>query len=124
MQDFQAIRQQLTARHDAIQRRLQSITRDLRHTNQPLNADFAEQATEAENDQVLDALDTSIRSELEQIENTLARMDVGEYGICEVCGNPIAKKRLAALPHATRCIGCEEKRAAVGEPFERRVNRD
>jgi len=113
MQNFQLIRQQLTARHDEIQRRLQAITRDLRHESQPLTADFAEQAIEVENDQVLDALDSSIRTELAQIERTLARMDEGGYGICETCGKPIAAKRLEVLPHMTRCVVCEEKRSVA-----------
>jgi len=109
MQKSHAIRQQLTARYDEIQHRLQAITRDLRHANQPLSADFAEQTVEVENDQVLDALDGSIRAEMEQIERTLARMDEGVYGVCEVCGKAIAAKRLKALPYATRCISCEEE---------------
>ena len=108
MQKFEAIRQQLANRHEEIQKRLQKITRDLRHVNQPLNADFAEQAIEAENDQVLDALDDSIRGEMEQIEKTLMRIDQGDYGSCETCDKPIAAKRLEALPYATRCIACEE----------------
>jgi DnaK suppressor protein len=109
MPNHPPIRQQLTARYGEIQQRLEKITREVRHVNQPLNADFAEQAVEAENDQVLDALDHSIRSEMQQIENTLARMDEGLYGICEACGKPIAAKRLKAVPHAARCVQCEEK---------------
>lgn len=115
MQNFQAIQQQLTTRYDEIQRRLQAITRDLRHESQPLTADFAEQATEAENDQVLDALDHSIRLELGQIERTLSRINEGGYGICESCNKPIAAKRLEALPHATRCVTCEESRPDANE---------
>lgn len=109
MPDYQPIRQQLATRHGEIQQRLEKITREVRHVNQPLNADFAEQAVETENDQVLDALDHSIRAEMEQIENTLARMDEGLYGVCEACGKPIAARRLEALPHAVRCVHCEEK---------------
>ena len=109
MQDVQAIRTQLTTRYNEIQHRLQTITRDLRHAGQPLNADFAEQAVEAENDQVLDALDGSIRAEMGQIERMWARMNEGAYGVCEACGKPIAAKRLKALPYATRCIACEEE---------------
>lgn len=109
MQEIQTIRQQLSIRYSEIQQRLGKIRNEVRHVNQPLHADFAEQAVEAENDQVLDALDHSIRAEMEQIENTLARMDEGLYGVCEACGKPIAAKRLKALPHAVRCIHCEEK---------------
>lgn len=109
MQRFKTIRRQLETRYDDIQQRLEKISLDRRHVNQPLNADFEEQAIELENDQVLDALDNQIRVEMRQIEKTLARMDEGAYGECETCGKPIAPKRLEALPHATRCIACEEQ---------------
>lgn len=112
MQDYETIRQQLTARQITIQQRLQKITRDVQHVNEPLNADFAEQAVQRENDEVLDALDNSIRAELEQIQATLQRLDEGTYGVCESCGKPIPLKRLEALPHATRCVACAEKAQA------------
>ncbi len=109
MKKFATIRKQLNARHDGILKRLERISMDRRHADQPLNADFEEQAIEVENDEVLDALDGQIRAELRQIERTLVRMDEGLYGKCEDCGQIIAPKRLEALPHTTRCIGCEEK---------------
>lgn len=109
MQKYKPIRRQLEARLADIQQRLAKISLDRRHANQPLNADFEEQAIELENDQVLDALDEQIRAEMKQIERTLAQMDEGMYGKCEDCGKPIAAKRMEALPHTTRCIDCEEK---------------
>jgi RNA polymerase-binding transcription factor DksA len=33
----------------------------------------------------------------------------GEYGICEVCGNPIARARLEAMPYARMCVSCKEQ---------------
>jgi RNA polymerase-binding protein DksA len=111
MRNQQAIREQLAARYAEIQVRLAHITRDERHATKPLEADFAEQAVERENDEVLAALDDSIRAEMARIERTFARMDAGEYGICEACGQAIPPKRLEALPHATRCVACEEKLA-------------
>ncbi len=35
-------------------------------------------------------------------------MDAGTYGLCEVCGNPIAKTRLQAFPRATLCVKDKE----------------
>lgn len=112
MQDYEPIRQQLNDRYAAIRLRLQKITRDVQHANEPLNADFAEQAVQRENDEVLDALDNSIRLELQQIETTLQRLDEGTYGVCESCGKRIPVKRLQALPHASRCVVCAEKAQA------------
>ncbi len=40
------------------------------------------------------------------IEQALARRASGNYGACEICGNPIDAERLRILPHTTRCIRC------------------
>ena len=45
--------------------------------------------------------------ELESIDVALARMESGEYGMCLDCANPIGHARLAANPHALRCVECE-----------------
>ncbi|NOT61870.1 MAG: TraR/DksA family transcriptional regulator [Acidobacteria bacterium] len=105
--DKQIIRQQLTTRYDEIRERLTRISLDARRASEPLDADFAEQAVERENDEVLAALDDSIRAEMAHIEMSLARLEQGDYGVCETCGKPIAPKRLEALPYATRCVACE-----------------
>lgn len=109
MQEYETIRQELTARYETIQSRLQKISREVQHQNEPLSADFAEQVVQRENDEVLDALDSSIRTEMDQIQATLKRLDDGEYGVCAGCGKPIPIKRLEALPHASRCVACAEK---------------
>ncbi len=106
MNEYQEIRERLVSRRNEISQRLARITQDVRHTREPLNADFAEQAVQRENDEVLAALDDSIRNELQQIQVTLARLDRGEYGVCEICGGQIAIKRLMALPYASRCVKC------------------
>lgn len=36
----------------------------------------------------------------------LARMDAGEFGYCEDCGEDIALGRLEIDPAATRCVSC------------------
>jgi RNA polymerase-binding transcription factor DksA len=55
-------------------------------------------ATDADIDAV-DAL-------LNEVEQSLARLDAGTYGRCEVCGEPIEDDRLAELPTARTCGSC------------------
>jgi DnaK suppressor protein len=109
MQTQQDIREQLLHRYREIQGRLLKIARDVQHVEEPLAADFAEQAIQRENDEVLNALDGSIRAEMAEIERTLQRMLEGAYGICGLCGQAIAPQRLAALPYAIHCMRCEER---------------
>ncbi|HEY7714890.1 MAG TPA: RNA polymerase-binding protein DksA [Candidatus Binatia bacterium] len=42
-----------------------------------------------------------------KIQEALRRLDDGEYGICEQCGEEIAIERLKARPVTTLCIGCK-----------------
>ncbi len=68
--------------------------------------DWQEQAQEAENDEVLEALDESGAERIDALRRALARFDEGSYGACTVCGEDIAEKRLEALPWTTRCVRC------------------
>jgi RNA polymerase-binding transcription factor DksA len=44
-----------------------------------------------------------------QVKRALSFMKMGKYGICEICGKPIDKARLAAFPEATKCLDCASK---------------
>ena len=46
---------------------------------------------------------------LKKIEEAIARIDSGEYGICESCGEQISLKRLEARPVTTLCIDCKTR---------------
>lgn len=59
------------------------------------------------------------RRELLEIQEALARMQRGTYGVCETCEEDIAVERLHKLPYARRCIDCQsalEGRQAVNRP--------
>ena len=40
----------------------------------------------------------------------------GTYGRCEVCGRPIPPARLAAMPEATECVQCAERKTSPVPP--------
>ncbi len=43
------------------------------------------------------------------VQAALTRIDQGEYGVCESCGEPIGKMRLQAFPRATLCMECKQR---------------
>ena len=47
------------------------------------------------------------RKLIKKIEETVQRIDGGDYGYCESCGVEIGLKRLEARPTATLCIDCK-----------------
>ncbi len=49
---------------------------------------------------------------LREIADALHRMDIGQYGVCPECEEPISSKRLDAVPWARYCVTCQEKIAA------------
>ncbi|MBK7249386.1 MAG: TraR/DksA family transcriptional regulator [Gammaproteobacteria bacterium] len=101
-----AVRERLLARRAELQARAQRVRADLQRQNEALSPDFAEQATQRENDDVLGAIELSAKEELEQISRAILRLDRGEYGYCTRCGAEIDAERLEAVPHAERCAAC------------------
>ncbi len=47
-------------------------------------------------------------SQLRLVEEALDRLEAGDYGTCLCCEEPIAPKRLRALPWARYCVKCQE----------------
>lgn len=50
----------------------------------------------------------AISERIRQVSHALDRLNDGDYGICERCGNPIPAARLAAFPSATLCVSCKQ----------------
>jgi len=45
---------------------------------------------------------------LAEVDDALARIDDGTYGVCRRCGNAIDSARLRALPTASLFLSCQE----------------
>jgi DnaK suppressor protein len=52
---------------------------------------------------------TNESERLHDVTDALKRINMGVYGICEGCQEPIAKKRLDVFPSARYCIKCKSK---------------
>ena len=102
-------RESLRARRAELADRLERIDRDRRRQREPLEGDWHEAAIQKENDEVLDALDESVRAELAEIDLALERLERGQYGFCAACGRAISAARLRALPATSRCSACARK---------------
>jgi len=57
------------------------------------------------------------RKLIKKIDETIGRIDAGEYGYCDSCGVEIGLKRLEVRPTATLCIDCK----TLDEMRERQV---
>jgi RNA polymerase-binding transcription factor DksA len=102
----------LQAERDAVRAQIEALTREFDGVvaaSRSSNADDEhdpEGATIAfERQQVVALLDAA-RRRLADVEAALERRDTGGYGVCEVCGRPIAAERLAVRPSARTCVAC------------------
>jgi len=71
--------------------------------------ELADTATETYMRELDEGLEENADHLIEEVEAALERIENGTYGTCVVCGKPIAKERLEAVPWATLCI--DDKRA-------------
>ena len=106
MADYAEVREHLVALLAEQEYRFSKITDNITHANEPLSYDFAEQATELENSEVVDFLGNLTRTEILHIRQAIKRIDDGEYSQCAVCGETINPHRLKILPFTAKCIRC------------------
>ena len=86
-----------------LKHRFAGVKKDITKT---LSSDFAEQATERENDDVLEEIARETQTSIQHLKAALQRLNNDSYGICASCGEDIAEERLDALPETTFCVKC------------------
>lgn len=108
MSDLSAVRDTLLKRKAELRKRTERVDTDLRHERDPLSADFADQAVQRGNDDVLSAISDSAMDELSQIDVALRRIDAGQYNTCAGCGKTIPAERLKTVPYTDKCAPCAD----------------
>jgi DnaK suppressor protein len=106
MKEYEEVRSHLLEMLEELDDRLAKITADVKHEEVPIEKDFEEYITQSKNDEVLDYLGNAARLERERVKEAITRIDKGEYGICELCGEPIRQERLQAVPYSSMCVKC------------------
>ena len=101
--DLIALRQDVISRLHALGVSREDVVQAAQGSNLDDEHD-PEGATIAFEREQLRALTTQTAARLVEIDEALARLDDGTYGICAVCGEPIGEARLEARPTASRCI--------------------
>jgi len=86
--------------------RANAIRQDLARSHSP---DFAEQASQRQNDEVLEALLAEAEAGMRQVGLAKLRLAEGQYGLCLRCGEAINPARLQAMPAAEYCLGCADR---------------
>jgi DnaK suppressor protein len=108
------LRQMLEERRREIQEKLRSLREtlpaDVVEVRDPEERSVADYVQEVDF-----ALMEMKSATLAKIDDALHRLEHGRYGVCAECGREIAEARLAAVPFASLCRGCQEEQ----ERYER-----
>ncbi len=65
---------------------------------------FADSSQVAAEQGEVRAIVGNLRALLDDVERALAKIDDGNYGLCETCEEPIAPARLEAMPASRYCV--------------------
>lgn len=61
------------------------------------------------------------RKLISKIQEALRRLEHGEYGVCEMCGEKIGIARLKVRPVTTLCIDCKSNQEVEEKKYKRLV---
>jgi RNA polymerase-binding transcription factor DksA len=107
MDEYRALHQQLMACLAQLEHRLYKLETGRQRATKPLfDTDCAAQAAVLQNDAVVDKLVEEARRQVVAIRVALTRIAQNIYRICRTCEEPIAPRRLAALPYTSQCLAC------------------
>ena len=115
---IQKLRERLLKRRREIFKMISHLESDLKTLED--RAIEAVDGAQTENlTRILNQLNERGKKELNEIDLALERMTAGTYGICELCRNQIALKRLAVMSATRLCRRCAQKYEKAQEMRQR-----
>ena len=71
--------------------------------------DEADAAADDIDRKMIEALGSAEMKRFKLIDNAIARIKTGKYGLCVKCGKRIPHDRLEAIPYALLCVDCKSE---------------
>jgi DnaK suppressor protein len=107
---IRAAEKHLRHEHEVVEKELEDLGATDDGVRVLLDEGFADAAqTTSERAQVLSLVD-GLRQRRDDVVAALQRIDKGTYGKCTNCGRDIPPERLEAVPTASLCIDCKQRR--------------
>ena len=106
--EYNYFKEILESRKAQIVKNISGVNDELDQLNALELNDEGDHASVNNNSMVESAIVNQQAKELGEINVTLGKIVNGDYGICEMCEDPIGFQRLKVKPHAIYCIDCRE----------------
>jgi DnaK suppressor protein len=101
-------REVLVGRHQALQEAYRTGKGSTRETTSDGTEDYIDYAVSSYDRDFMLSLTEMEQRQMVLIEEALRRLDRGEFGRCQQCGQDIPEKRLEVEPWARHCVRCQE----------------
>jgi DnaK suppressor protein len=105
----QQFKKTMMERKETIIRKLSEFINESKEVEINVAQDVVDKAESSYTKEFLLSLSDTEREQLMLIDEALRRLEKGSFGLCQLCGQPISRKRLDALPWTPYCINCQEK---------------
>jgi RNA polymerase-binding transcription factor len=104
-------------------RNVQHDLQEGREASKDEGMDTYDVASDARDREISLILTDRDRDKLQAIDDALARVEGGSYGVCDGCESDIAEARLEALPFTRLCINCQAEREKEAKSMKREEDR-
>jgi DnaK suppressor protein len=106
--DLEKYRRLLLGKKNSLSNDLAKTRNAEEETIEEATQDIADKAVSSYTREFLYSLSDTDRNTLVRIDDALVRVNEGIYGTCVNCAQPMAEKRLTAVPWAPHCVDCQE----------------
>jgi len=113
------MREKLLEMRAQLLRNTQSDLQEGREQTKDEGMDTYDIASDARDREISLILNDRDRDKALAIDDALARIDEGSYGVCESCESDIAEARLEALPFTRLCVSCQADREKEAKSMKR-----
>lgn len=104
------LREMLIGLQDETWQRIKNLRKDQAQESESGPVDEMDAARTTAETETHAGLIARAEEKLRYLDEALARLDAGKYGRCLQCGGAIPIERLMAIPFASHCVDCQEKR--------------
>lgn len=113
------MREKLLEMRAQLLRNTQSDLQEGREQTKDEGMDTYDIASDARDREISLILNDRDRDKALAIDDALARIDEGSYGVCDSCESDIAEARLEALPFTRLCVSCQAEREKEAKSMKR-----
>ncbi|MFH2219666.1 MAG: RNA polymerase-binding protein DksA [Pseudomonadota bacterium] len=107
--DLEYFRKFLTRQLEGLLNSARRTANDLLNEEDPHYTDYTDLASFDEGQNLRFRIHNRESNLIKKIQTALRRIESGEFGVCEDCGEDIPATRLMARPVTTKCIECKTR---------------